>query len=76
MAKPHKLKLLQKEYGDLHEVIPPLVNLYGQSEAARRLGLSIGTVSTWLSINGYRQVVRYVRPESDEDHTQLVEAVE
>lgn len=54
MATPLKLKALEAERGDLHKVIPPLVNTHGQTEAARILRISPATVSTWLKANHYR----------------------
>lgn len=63
MAKPYKLRDLESQYGDLHKVIPKLVNQGGQQFAAFQLGVSISTVSTWLKDNGYIQKVEYVRKE-------------
>lgn len=54
-------RIAQTHGGDLHEVIPPLVNSFGQAEAARQLGLSQFTISRWLEKNGYVRVVRYER---------------
>lgn len=61
MAKPHKLKELERVHGDLHAVIPQLVNCGGQAHAAYQLGTTVKTISTWLSMNGYAQVIRYER---------------
>lgn len=63
LAKPYRIKELESRLGNLHEVIPQLVNLHGQAEAARLLGLSQTTVSQWLKVNGYRQKIEYVREE-------------
>ena len=59
MARPYKLRELERNVGNLHEVIPSMVNLHGQAEAARRLGVSQFTISRWLKDNGYVQKVRY-----------------
>lgn len=61
MAKPNRLREVEQQHGDLHKVIPALVNLHGQAEAGRLLGVSSATISMWLKANGYRQEVRYVR---------------
>lgn len=65
MARPGKLTKLQERHGDLHAVIPPRVNERGQAEAARELGVSAATISTWLKDNGYRMVIRYERVQSE-----------
>ncbi|HUN08366.1 MAG TPA: helix-turn-helix domain-containing protein [Aggregatilineales bacterium] len=65
----HRIKHLETSYGDLHQVIPELVNQYGQHEAARKLGISSATVNRWLKTNGYKpkrmRLVKYIR-ESQE----------
>lgn len=53
MAKPYRIKELEGEYGDLHQIIPKLVNQGGQKLAAQQLGISQNTVSNWLKDNGY-----------------------
>jgi hypothetical protein len=63
MAKPYRLRDLEAQYGDLHKVIPKLVNEGGQQYAAFQLGVSISTISSWLKDNGYIQKVEYVRKE-------------
>lgn len=55
------IKKLEQERGDLHQVIPALVNRYGQVEAGRRLGVSAATISIWLRRHGYRRITRYER---------------
>ena len=59
------LKQLEATLGDLHQVIPNLVNEYGQHEAARKLGISSASVNRWLKANGYRpkrmRLVKYIR---------------
>jgi hypothetical protein len=61
MAKRYKLKEVEKLHGNLHEIIPQLVNIGGQSHAASVLGTSQATIARWLSMNGYAQVIRYER---------------
>lgn len=61
MATPYKLREVEEKLGDLHKVIPPLVNQHGQAEAGRQLGLSQNTISRWLKENGYRPIITYVR---------------
>lgn len=61
MATPNKLQALEQERGNLHDVIPALVNERGQAGAAAALGVSSATISVWLKENGYRQSVRYVQ---------------
>ncbi len=65
MAKPNRLRELEHTHGDLNEVIPALVNAYGQAEAARQLGVSGATISVWLRDHGYVQQTQYVRPEME-----------
>ena len=66
MAKPHRLKELEKEHGPLDELIPRLVNeLGGQKEAAEFLGISQATISTWLKEHGYLPITQYVKPEPE-----------
>lgn len=62
MAKPNRLRELEAAHGNLHDVIPDLVNQKGQAGAAAALGVSGATISTWLKDNGYKQVIRYIRP--------------
>ena len=47
--------------GNLHEVIPPIVNRVGQHEAAHQLGVSPFTINRWLKQNGYVLKRQYVR---------------
>lgn len=63
MAKPNKLLDIERERGDLHQVIPALVNQNNglQTVAARILGVSAVTISLWLKKNGYRPVTRWER---------------
>lgn len=61
MAKRFVLRELEAEYGDLHQVIPKLVNEAGQAYAAHQLNTSQFTISKWLKDNGYKQQVKYVR---------------
>lgn len=63
MARRFRLTELEDQYGNLHKVIPPLVNEVGQAETARRLGVSQATISVWLKANGYESKTVYERPE-------------
>lgn len=59
MARRFKLKELEATKGDLHKVIPPLVNQIGQAGAAEELGVSQFTISRWLRDNGYEMTITY-----------------
>lgn len=60
MAKPHRLKEVEQEVGNLEDVIPRLVNTLGsQKLAAIELGVSESTVCKWLKENGYAPVIVY-----------------
>lgn len=56
-----RLAALEQKRGDLHQVIPRLVNAHGQAETARRLGVSVSTINNWLMRNGYVLKRQYVR---------------
>lgn len=56
-----RVREVQKKYGDLHRVIPRLVNEQGQVNTAKLLGLSPATISKWLKDNGYIRVSQYIR---------------
>lgn len=65
-AKPYKLLAIEREHGDLTELIPQLVNQFGQVETAQRLNVSQHTISRWLKENGYIRHTQYVhRTELD-----------
>lgn len=64
MAKRNALVTLEKEKGDLHKVIPPLVNAGGQKLAATALNVSQATISEWLTRNRYVRKVQYVPLEA------------
>lgn len=67
MARAYRVRDLEAQHGDLHQVIPPLVNKNGQAEAARELGVSQFTISRWLKDNGYeRRTVYQLNPEAKE----------
>ena len=53
MAKKDTLKRLEAEQGDLHKIIPKLVNDGGQAYAAHQLNTTQATISRWLKTNGY-----------------------
>jgi DNA invertase Pin-like site-specific DNA recombinase len=57
----YKINELQQKHGDLHEVIPNLVNRYGQYPTAKQLGVSVHTINRWLKENGWQREVKYVR---------------
>ncbi len=59
MAPPSKSRVLEEKYGDLHKVIPKLVNELGQKGAADALGTSQSFISMWLSANHYEQFIEY-----------------
>jgi DNA invertase Pin-like site-specific DNA recombinase len=52
---------LREQHGDLEQVIPKLVNVFGQEGTARRLGVKQSWVSRWLKDNGYIPVTQYVK---------------
>lgn len=64
MARRFKLRELEQKHGDLHKVIPPLVNTQNQREAAQALETTQATISNWLKANGYRPVTTWVRRET------------
>ncbi|MBN8594016.1 MAG: hypothetical protein J0M33_19835 [Anaerolineae bacterium] len=64
MAKRNAMAVLEKEKGDLHKVIPPLVNAGGQKLAATELNVSQATISEWLTRNRYVRKVQYVPLEA------------
>lgn len=61
MAKRDRLLEIERERGDLHMVIPALLNECNglQRVAAARLGVSPATISYWLKKHGYTAVVRW-----------------
>lgn len=61
MAERNKLVQVERERGDLHKVIPPLVNAGGQKAAAAALNVTQATISGWLRKNGYQQIVKWER---------------
>ena len=64
MGTKNKVKNLQTSMGNLHEVIPPLVESLGQKGAGKKLGVSESTINQWLKEHGYKRVTRYIRIES------------
>lgn len=54
-------RYLTEKHGDLHKVVPALVNQHGQLGAALRLGVTQNWVSRWLKENGYIRVAQYVK---------------
>jgi len=61
----YRIKQLQESKGDLHQVIPPLVNKYGQSKSAQMLGICSATINRWLKENGYRKKIVYFKKEAE-----------
>lgn len=61
MAKRDVLQELEKVYGDLNKIIPPLVNEGGQELAARQLNTTQATISNWLKHNGYMKKTEWVK---------------
>jgi len=61
MAKRYQLREIERMGGDLHKIIPLLVNQGGQKGAADTLCVTQATISRWLKMNGYRKVQRYER---------------
>lgn len=61
MAKRYKLRELEQKHGDLHKVIPPLVNTSGQGKTAQALETTQATISNWLKANHYRKHITYVQ---------------
>jgi len=47
--------LLEKQYGDLHKVIPEMVSKHGQLGASQKLKVPQGWISKWLARNGYEK---------------------
>lgn len=52
---------LREKHGDLEEVIPRLVNVFGQEGTARRLGVKQSWVARWLKEHHYVPVTQYVK---------------
>lgn len=60
-VSPNEL-MLKREHGDLHTVIPRLVNKLGQTGAAEKLSVPQSFISRWLNKHGYEQ--RWIHVES------------
>jgi hypothetical protein len=69
MAKRFVLRDLEAKHGDLHKVIPQLVNRYGQLETALRLGTTQATISGWLKSNGYVFKGEWTRTETTSEES-------
>lgn len=67
MARRYRLREIENKYGDLHRVIPDLVNKQGQAETARELDVTQATISIWLKENGYKRIVQWVRETAKEN---------
>lgn len=61
MGKRFVLRELEEKHGDLHKVIPALVNAHGQGGAACILGTTQATISRWLHENGYEKTESWQR---------------
>lgn len=57
---------LQAQYGDLHQVIPHMVNELGQLKASQKLGTSVATINRWLKENHYNLSRIYVKEGGSE----------
>lgn len=62
MATPYKLRDLAQQVDDLERTIVDTLNAHNgnQTEAAKSLGVSAATLSTYLQKKGYVRVSRYV----------------
>lgn len=61
MAQKTVERLLVMQHGNLHEVIPRLVQELGQVGASEKLGVTQNWVSRWLKANGYAMQIVYIR---------------
>lgn len=61
MARRNVLKDLENQFGNLEEVIPPLVNEGGQIHAAQKLRTTQSTISLWLKHNGYSKQEKWIK---------------
>jgi DNA-binding PadR family transcriptional regulator len=64
MSKSTIEKLLEEQYGDLHEVIPAMVSENGQAQTAQDLKVTQGWVSRWLAKNRYEKRIVYTLTEA------------
>ena len=60
------IKRLAASHGDLHKIIPAMVNKVGQAQCAANLGVSQGTISMWLRKHGYNRLDLWLTPEAVE----------
>lgn len=58
-----RVKELEMKFGDLKELIPAWVALFGQEETARKLGVSQSWVHYWLKREGYIKQIVYIKQE-------------
>lgn len=63
MARRFKLRELERKHGDLHKVIPPLVNTQNQQGAAQVLETTQATISNWLTANHYQPTTTWLPKE-------------
>lgn len=67
MSKDSTIRtLLEKQHGNLHDVIPALCTEIGQSATAQKLGVTQSWVSRWLRDNGYHAQIIYVQTTESE----------
>ena len=64
MARRNRLLEIEREHGDLHQIIPPLVNEDGQARAANELHVTQATICNWLREHHYHRITRYERKQA------------
>ncbi len=64
--KQYRVSQLENEHGDLHQVIPQLVNTYGCVHTAVKLGASPATINRWLKKNGYALKKQWAKTQHQE----------
>jgi hypothetical protein len=71
MAKPDKLKEIEREYNEpLESLIPRVVAEEGSiSGAAARFRVAANTIHNWVKNNGYRLITRQVATLEKEEPT-------
>lgn len=62
-TSPNEL-MLRDQFGNLHAVIPNLVNRFGQRGAADKLSVPQSFISRWLNRNGYEQ--RWIKSQEQQ----------
>lgn len=59
-----RIKTVERNKGNLSELIPKMVNERGQVATAKALGLSPATINLWLKRNGYVKRIQYVKEQA------------